>query len=129
MDREPIPDDIACFIQLNIPSVPYLEAILLLRREHRMAWDAKHAAQRLYLTEKAAQALLSELQAAGMAECIYGQARLYRYRPRSAELSQMIDRLERAYTSNLIGVTNLIHAKAHKKAWRFANAFRWKKDN
>ncbi|HYD80313.1 MAG TPA: hypothetical protein VEC06_10930 [Paucimonas sp.] len=129
MDRVPIPDDVARFILLGIPSVPYLEAILLLRRERGVAWDAKRVAQRLYLTEKAAQALLIELHTAGLADCVYGQANLYRYRPKSEELGEMIDRLEQAYAGNLIDVTNLIHSRTNKKAQQFADAFIWRKDS
>ena len=38
--RSAIPDDVRRFILTSVPSVPYLEAMLLLRGEPQAAWDA-----------------------------------------------------------------------------------------
>lgn len=126
--QAPIPHDVMRFILLGIPSVPYLEAMLLLRSEADHAWDVKHVAQRLYLAETAAQSLLDELHGKGIVESVDRQRRLYLYHPNSDELAQTIDRLAKAYSENLIEVTNLIHSKTNKKAQQFADAFLWKKD-
>lgn len=128
MDRAPIPDEVSRFVLLAIPSVPYLEAILLLRREPAQAWDYKQIAKHLYLGEKAAQSLLAELHAGGIISIADPEQLRYRYQPQSTELEQMIERLAHAYTHDLIGVTNLIHSKATKKAQLFADAFLWRKD-
>jgi len=128
MDRAPIPDDVSRFVLLAIPSVPYLEAILLLRRDPAQAWDYKQIAQHLYLGENAAQALLAELHAGGIIAIADPKQLRYRYQPTSGELEQMIDRLAQIYAHNLIGVTNLIHSRATKKAQLFADAFIWRKD-
>ena len=125
----PIPNDVARFILLGIPSVPYLEAMLLLRSETDHPWDAKRAAQRLYLAENNAQSLLEELCGKGIVELVDQQTRLYRYHPVSEEIAQVIDLLAKVYAENLIEVTNLIHSKTNKKAQQFADAFLWKKDS
>ncbi|GAB3549874.1 hypothetical protein GCM10027343_32220 [Noviherbaspirillum agri] len=128
MDRVPIPDDVSRFILLAIPSVPYLEAILLLRRDPSHPWDYKQLARQLYLGDKAAQALLAELHAGGVVTIADPELLLYRYQPPTADLAQMIARVAEAYSRDLIGVTNLIHSKANKKAQLFADAFIWRKD-
>lgn len=132
-----ISDDVRRFVLTSIPSVPYLEAMLLLRNEAAWTWDGKALAQRLYMSEKAAGALLCELHAAGVldvADVVLDAsqpdpASSYRYAPVSAELRQMIDRLAEAYSKHLVEVTNLIHSKTSKKAQQFADAFKLRKDS
>lgn len=128
MARESIPEDLRRFILTSIISVPHLEAMLLLRGEPAKQWDAKEVAQRLYLSEKAASELLSELCAAGVLIVTGQEVLLYRYHPTSDELRQMIDRLADVYTKNLIEVTNLIHSKVDRMAQQFADAFKLGKD-
>jgi len=108
MARESIPDDVRRLILTSIISVPHLEAMLLLRNEPNQAWDSKRLAQRLYISEKGAGELLSELCAAGFAVPTEPETSTYQYHPRSEELREMIDRLAETYTKNLVEVTNLI---------------------
>ncbi len=129
MAREYIPDDVRRFILTSIPSVPYLEAMLLLRNEPGHPWDSKRVAQRLYMSEKATGDLLSELHAAGVLAVIEESVPSYRYHPASEDLQQMIDRLAATYAVHLIDVSNLIHSKIGKKAQHFADAFKWRKDS
>lgn len=124
-----IPDDIRRFILTCIPSVPYLEAMLLLRNEAASAWNGKALAQRLYVGEKAAHALLAELHEAGILQSGEPDSAIYRYNPTSDELRQMIDQLADTYSRHLVEVTNLIHSKTGKKAQQFANAFKWRKES
>jgi hypothetical protein len=127
MGREDIPDDVKRFILVSVHSVPYLEAMLLLRGKGEHAWDSRQVARRLYMSEKAAGNLLLALHAAEV--LVTGeQPSSYRYQPVSDELRQMIDRLADAYSNNLVAVTNLIHSKLDKKAQYFADAFKWRKD-
>jgi hypothetical protein len=129
MTREPIPEDVRRFILTSIPSVPYLEAMLLLRNEPAQSWDGKKVAQRLYISEKAAGGLLSDLYAAGVVVVTEHETPFYRHHPSSDELQQMINQLAEAYAKNLVEVTNLIHSKTGKKAQHFADAFKWRKDS
>jgi hypothetical protein len=127
-----IADDIRRFILTSIPSVPYLEAMLLLRSDTKLPWDSARLALRLYLSDKAAAALLAELHEAGIlqAEEPAGQSpALYRFAPSSEQLQQMIDRVADAYSRHLVEVTHLIHSKTGKKAQQFADAFKWRKDS
>jgi hypothetical protein len=133
MSRE-IPDDVRRFILASVPSVPYLEAILLLRTDPGVAWDVPRTAARLYVAEREAAEVLTALAAAGIAG-IAGIARgeshdetaLFRYAPATDELRERLDALAQAYSANLVGVTHLIHSRTDKRAQQFADAFRLRK--
>jgi DNA-binding IclR family transcriptional regulator len=125
MNNAPMPDAVRRFVLTSIPSVPYLEALLLLRAGSTRAWAAKHAAERLYIGERDAEELLATLEQAGIAT---REAQGFRYAPRSPELVEVIDALATTYSQNLVGVTDLIHSRVEKRAQRFADAFRWKKE-
>ncbi|MEO8343843.1 MAG: hypothetical protein ABI536_08470 [Gallionella sp.] len=123
MDRDTFPDDLRKFILTRIPSVPYLESLILLRNDPSIAWDPKSLARRVYVSEKKAEELLSELQKAGFVNVV--ETNMYRFEQSSKELSAMCDRLADVYSTNIVGVTNLIHSTASKPAQHFADAFKW----
>lgn len=125
----PFADDIKRFILTSIPSVPYLEAMLLLRNETDARWDSAHLAQRLYLSEKAAVTLLEELHDAGIVVSDAHATECYCFCPVSDSLREMIDKVADAYALHLVDVTHLIHSKTGKKAQQFADAFKWRKDS
>lgn len=129
MKRADLPDEVRRFILTSVPSVPYLEAILLLRTEPSVEWDAHRAARRLYVPEKNAAELLHLLTAAGIARQLGEETPRYRYHPATAELSERLDQLADAYAGNLVGVTDLIHSRIDKRAQQFADAFRLRKDS
>jgi hypothetical protein len=129
MRRAEIPEDIRRFILTSVPSVPYLEAILLLRTDPGVGWDVPRVAARLYVAERQAAELLTALAAAGIARGEeQGDAALFRYAPATPELRERIDALAQAYSANLVGVTDLIHSRIDKRATQFADAFRLRKD-
>lgn len=124
--RPDLPQDLRRFILTSIPTVPYLEAVLLLRGEPRRSWSAADAARRLYLPEPRAAELLDALASAGVAA---QETPGYRYAPSTEELAGMLDRLAAHYAADLVGVSDLIHSRVDKKAQQFADAFRIRKDS
>ena len=122
--RPELPQDLRRFLLTSIPSVPYLEAVLLLRAEPQRAWSAGEAARRLYLPEPRAAELLAGLVGAGIA---VAEPAGLRYAP-GPELAGMLDRLAAHYAADLVGVSDLIHSRVDKKAQQFADAFRIRKD-
>lgn len=102
------------FILTSIDSVPHWEAILLLRYDQEMVWDAKTIAQTLYISEKKACKILDDLCASHF--IIKKNTHFYHYKPSSLELKNTIDQLADIYAKNLIEVTNLIHSKTDKQA-------------
>lgn len=124
--RPDLPQDLRRFILTSIPSVPYLEALLLLRGESQRSWSAAEAARRLYLPEQRGTELLGELVSAGVAR---QESLGYRYAPATEELAAMLDRLAVQYSADLVGISDLIHSRVDKKAQQFADAFRIRKDS
>ncbi len=128
MESSVIPDDLRRFILLRIPSIPYLEALLLMRDNPDQAWDSHGLAQRLYLAPAACDALLHQLERGGIAAPAPGVADAYRYQPADTQLAHMLDRLALVYARRLVEVSTLIHSRTNKKAQVFADAFVWRKD-
>lgn len=130
MRRAEIPEDVRRFILTSVPSVPYLEAILLLRADPDAGWDVPRVAARLYVPERQAAEVLAGLAAAGIAHGeAPGETALFRYAPATTELRERLDALAQAYSANLVGVTHLIHSRIDKRAQQFADAFRLRKDS
>jgi DNA-binding IclR family transcriptional regulator len=119
------PDDLRRFILTSIPSVPYLEAVLLLRGEPDASWTAQSLAKRLYLPKRDVAELLKALVAAGVASN-EPSTDVYTYAPEPAQAA-MLDGLAQLYAVNLRGVTELIHSRVGRHAYQFADAFRWRK--
>ena len=128
-EPQPIPEDLRRFVLTGIPSVPFLEALLLLRANPGQAWTSHDVAGRLYVRDKAAAALLAHLVDAGMArECGPADAPAWQYHPATPALAELLDRLAELYARQLVQVTTLIHSRLDRKAQQFANAFTWRKD-
>jgi hypothetical protein len=127
----PIADDMRRFI-LTLPSVPHLEAMLLLRSEPERQWEADALARQLYIGQEQAARVLDDLANAGICAAGPLSAARYSYRPHAQELDDLIGRLADFYSRNLIEVTNIIHANSRasqaQKVQRFADAFKWRKE-
>jgi hypothetical protein len=129
-EQPPIPEDLRRFVLTAIPSVPFLEALLLLRADPGRTWPATEVAARLYVRDRAAEGLLEQLCDAGMARaCGSAEAAAWCYHPATAATAHLIDRLAEVYSRQLVQVTTLIHSKLDRKAQQFANAFTWRKDS
>lgn len=126
MTKGEVPADVRRFILTSIPSVPFLEAVLLLRGEAQHAWERSQLARRLYVSERTAADLLELLTAAGIARGEPGESGV-RYAPPD-ELRMLLDRVADAYAADLVAVTDLIHSRIDKRAQQFADAFRFRKE-
>jgi hypothetical protein len=134
MDNAAITEDLRRFVLTSIPSVPFLEALLLMRADPAQPWSRDTLARRLYVREKVAEGLLAELCRSGMAapwpEPGPGiDADACYYRPREEILRERIDGLADLYASHLVEVTHLIHSSLDRKAQQFADAFKWRKES
>lgn len=130
MDKPSVPEDLRRFVLSSIPSVPFLEALLLMRANPAQAWTGTALAGRLYVRDRVADTLLAELHAAGMIgrTSTPDAPAAYRYQPLDPAMSARIDRLADLYSTHLVEVTLLIHSSIDRKAQQFANAFTWRKD-
>lgn len=112
------------FILAAMPSVPHLEALLLLR-EREAGWPVGELGARLYVAEPAAVRLLDDLVQAGLARYADGIAR---YAPARPDLRATVDLLAQVYARHVVAVSELIHSTTGRKAHSFADAFRLRKD-
>jgi hypothetical protein len=127
MKQEVLTDELRRLI-FSIPSIPHLEAMLLMRRGAH-PWEPARLAQRLYLPVEHTAAILADLAAARISSISGDAPPAYRYAPATAELDVLVASLERYYSQNLIEVTNMIHASSrrHSRIQEFADAFKWGK--
>jgi hypothetical protein len=127
-DRDAIADDVRRFILTSIPSVPFMEAMLLFKALAGQPVETRSIAERLYVGDKQACALVDQLREARIIEAVPETTLAHRYAP-APELAGMLDRAALAYVHNLIGVTRLIHSRTERMAHQFADAFRLRKDS
>ena len=123
-----MPDDLRRFILTSIQSVPFVEAILLFMGQAGLALDAPTVARRLYVSETTATELAAALAASGIVEPVEGSAASWRFAPRSKDLARMLHLLAAYYSSHLIEITVLIHSTGARKAQRFADAFKLRRE-
>ena len=125
MDNPVIPQDVARFILDRIDSIAQLEALLLLRQSPDTWWESKQVADRLYTAEGDCAPVLDGLCRQGLLVCMNEQPRpVYRYKPDTGDLREMVDRLAHYYSKLLVPVSNLVHAKAKMRMEQFADAFK-----
>jgi len=128
-----IPDDIKRFVLTSVPSVPHLEAALFLRKHAPRECTAAEVAAALYVGLRLARELLEWLCAAGLAQAAgadEGQVdAAYHYAPRDPSLAHLMDRLAVCYSTDLVGVSGLIHDAIQRSARSFADAFKLRKDS
>jgi hypothetical protein len=135
-DREPtftdsaaIPEDIRLFLLAHIDSISQWEGLLLLRADPHAEWSAADAAAKLYVEERDAAQLLSQLADRNILASIKVQSGLrYRYQPHSPEIAQAIDHAAEFYRAHLIPMTRFIHSKSKARLQQFADAFKLRKD-
>ena len=128
MPGAPIPDDIRRFVLTSVPSVPFVEALLLFRASPQTI-DTAHVAQRLYISEQAARHVVEQLRDARIVRAAGPHGEKHLYAPRDAELATLLDRVATLYGTHLIEMTKLIHSRTERAAQQFADAFRLRKDS
>ena len=126
MSREPIPEDLRRFLLTSVPSVPFIEAMLVLRAQPSEPLALSAIAKRLYIPEKTAAEIAQQLIDVGVAR--RDEQAAMRFAPATAELQAMLDMLASFYRSHLVDVTDLIHSKTARRAQQFADAFKWRKE-
>lgn len=126
MTTPELPADVRRFLLTSVPSVPYLEALLLLRSDPHQAWDAAQLARRLYVPERTGAELVGLLRDSTIAQPVDDTGAV-RYAP-SGELAELLDRVASAYATDLVTVSGLIHSRIDRRAQQFADAFRFRKE-
>jgi hypothetical protein len=128
MPSPPLPADVQRFILTSVPSVPFMEALLLFHREPSRAFTPAEVGRALYMPEAAAARLVDALEAAGLVLPVPGRRRACRFEGAGDELRRVVDRVAACHATHLIEITHLIHDGTQRSATRFADAFRLRKD-
>ena len=123
-----IPDDVQGFILSNIDSIAQLEALLFLRDHPQEKWRCKTVAERIYISEPQAAALLAKLVARGFIVAEGMEPTAFSYQPKSEDIARSIDQLAAVYSKYLVPVTNLVHQKSRRDIVEMTDAFKLKKE-
>jgi hypothetical protein len=126
MTARPISESLRRFILTSVPSVPFVEALLIFRDAGRARVTIEQLSGRLYIDARRTAEIVEQLRGAGIIEAL-PEASGWRYAP-AAELAPVLDELAQRYRSSLVEVTELIHSSTGRMAHRFADAFKWRKD-
>lgn len=129
MAREPIPEELRRFVLTSVPSVPFVEAMLVFRGARGEPVDTDFVARRLYMAQKSAADVVQQLRDARILAPEGAEGLSHRYRPESPELAAMLDLLAECYRTHLVEVTDMIHSRTTRKAQQFADAFKLRKDS
>lgn len=127
MPVEPIPEELRRFILTSVPSVPFVEALLVYRGAGGTPVALETVASRLYIGEKAAAEIVEQLAAARVVARAADEPG-YRFQPATPELATVIEQLGFFYRTQLVEVTNVIHSRTLRRAHQFADAFKLRKD-
>jgi len=126
MSSAEVPEQVRRLILEAVDNIAQLEALLLLRGTQGRSWTSDAVSARLYVQPAVAGQALAALSRRGLVvETVDG----FRYEPASAALADDVTALAKAYSSNLIAVTQLVHAKPSSSFQDFARAFRIRRDS
>jgi hypothetical protein len=129
MASTPIPDDVRRFVLTSVPSVPFMEALLLFRASGAQQVTRESLARRLYVPDEIAGELIAQLLEARIIAALDPPATRFGFAPQSGELAALLDSVAACYARSLIEMTQLIHAGRARQAQQFADAFRLRKES
>lgn len=115
------------FILEEIDSVPHLEALLLLRKNHPRACTSDEMAKELFIPAMRAEGVLNDLTSRGLIARQETDSTFFCYKNDSQELSQLIDAVDATYRRELVRVSKMIHSNASSPMRAFARAFDFRK--
>ena len=119
-----LPNDLRRFVLTSIPSVPHLEALLLIRTDGA-GWRAEELARRLYISDERATQILADLASQRF---LAVRSDRYFFQPADAAAIDLVDKLVAMYSRHVVEIAQLLHSKLDVAAQHFADAFRLRKD-
>jgi len=126
-EDEHLAPEVLRFIGLCIPTVPHLEAMLLMWETTPQLWNAAEIAARIYVTEDTADQILKDLERCGIAELDSVRSTSFRYSTASA-WTGTLPLVAQAYRRHLSRVARYIHAQGSKSVREFSRAFRLRRE-
>jgi len=129
MAESSLPPDVQAFLRDRMESYEQLEILLLLRTRRSDVWTPGAVSSELHLPELVAERALLALRQHGLLSVeVLPDSHRFRYRPESAELEALVEKLAEAYADHRIEVVRLMTASSIERlraraARTFANAF------
>jgi hypothetical protein len=117
MKQTEIPLEVQQFVAASIPTIPHLEALMLLRATAPAHWGADSLARRLYISRQAAAQVLADLSKDGILGCAGADAAFF-YPARTGAPTALVDRLSALYATRLVEITLLVHSSSGHRRLR-----------
>lgn len=114
------------FIADEIESVPHLEALLLFWRTRPRSWPLMDMAKALYLEAGTTREILDDIAQRGLIVPSADLPPAWEYASDPAR-DYLIGQVDRAYQTELIRISRMIHSKRPGPMREFARAFRFTK--
>jgi hypothetical protein len=115
MKQTEIPLEVQQFVAASIPTIPHLEALMLLRATAPAQWSADSLARRLYISRKAAAQVLGDLSKDGILGGAAGADGAFFYPAREGAPTALVDRLSALYATHLVDITLLVHSSSEHR--------------
>lgn len=128
MNDLPNTSQIERFIRDQIDSVPQLEALLLIWRQHPRQWTCEEMARELYVSGDIASNVLTALLDRSLIAEAGSEPTRYALVLESEEKKKLLEGLSLMYRHELVRVSTMIHSNVSPGLRDFARAFRFKKD-
>ena len=127
MQPDEIQPELRAFVVDRIHSVAQLELLLLLRSDASKPWTAAEAGRSLYISPEMAAGLLGAMQRQNLLVCD-ASATNFRYGPPDQQVDRRVGELAELYAARRVTVITLIYTEPVDKLQRFADAFRFSRD-
>lgn len=118
-------DDVLAFVRNAICSIWTLELLVLMQRDTGRGWQAEEIATTLRANMRVALEGLNALEQVALVQ-VDGNG-LFRYRPASPMLAQMVCNVVELYARKPLAVVKTIYASPTSKIQTLADAFRFRR--
>ncbi|HEX8662263.1 MAG TPA: hypothetical protein VF686_10400 [Brevundimonas sp.] len=118
--------ELAAFIEAAVPSVWALEALIVLKRDPKIAWATDDLVTEMRASTTLVADCVRVLQRAGL---VIEQSGSVQYAPASPALAALADALQDAYRQRPVAIVKMITARRTDPLKGFADSFRlggWK---
>lgn len=119
-------DEALRFIFDNIETVPQLEALLLIWQNNMRTWTAEELAARIYVSTADARNIFDYFRRRGLVS--EPTADTFQYASEWDPSNELMPRVAKTYSRNLVGIARMIHSKGSASVREFARAFQIKKE-
>jgi hypothetical protein len=126
-DDEYLAPAVLQFLGLCIPTVPHLEALLLIWETAPRAWAAREISARIYVADDAASTILEDLERCSVVERDGPQSLSFRYNPRN-DWDSTLSLVSQSYRRQLSRVARYIHSKGREPVCELSRASKLRKE-